>query len=841
MLSLVHSDVCGKMSTKSLGGAEYFVTFIDDKSRMVWVYPIKTKDQVFQKFTEWKALVENATGERVKTLRTDNGGEYTGKKFEQYLIDCGIKHEYTVPKTPEQNGVAERMNRTIVEMARAMLCESKLPRRFWGEAVSTAAYLRNRSPTVAVKGMTPYECLHGEKPEVGHLRVFGCVAYAHIPKDERVKFGSKARKCVFLGYGEAVKAYRLYDMDRGRVIHSRDVIFNEKEVTMQVEPPVQTQKEPMMQVKAPIQAQKEPVMEVKPPTQTQKEPAPVVEEPDVPGYIEDGDPEPCEDEPMAEPAGRPVRERKAPERFGEWVYLSRCSAEPTSVSEALSGPNSDKWTSAMNEEMDSLHEHNVWDYCELPEGRKAIGSKWVFKEKIGSDGTTERYKARLVAQGYSQRQGLDYDETFSPVARAESVRTIMALAAKHNMVVHQMDVKTAFLNGKLEEEVYMRQPEGFIKEGQEHLVCRLKKAIYGLKQASRCWNATLHDGLCDIGFTQSTNDPCVYTSVGPKGLVIIAVHVDDLIIAGETEQSVQSIKSSIGDRYTVKDLGKLEYVLAISVNQHADGIWIGQPGYTKKVLERFNMMDCKPVSTPADSSTKLMKAGEDDELCDRELYQSEVGSLLYLSVWTRPDIAFAVGNAAKFCAEPTKTHWTAVKRIMRYLKGTMDLGLQYVRDCEESCEGYSDADWAGDTNDRKSTSGYIFQTAGAPISWRSRRQNCVALSTAEAEYIALANAAQEAVWLQRLLDDLHDNSEKPMVIHEDNQAAISMSKNQQYHGRAKHIDIKYHYIRELVADKCVVLKYCPTDSMIADILTKGLSKEKFIKIRDLSGMGKCPM
>ena len=290
ILGLVHSDVCGKMSTKSLGGAEYFVTFIDDKSRMVWVYPIKTKDQVFEKFTEWKALVENATGEKLKTLRTDNGGEYTAKVFEQYLVEHGIKHEYTVPKTPEQNGVAERMNRTIVEMARSMLCEAKLPKRFWGEAVSTAVYLRNRSPTVAVKGMTPYQCWSGEKPEVGHLRVFGCVAYAHIPKDERAKFSSKARKCVFLGYGGSVKAYRLYDMDRGKVIHSRDVIFNEQEPAMCETPQVSTQKEAVMQLKPLVSPQKEPVMQVKAPTPSEKEATPVVEEPDGPECTEGGDP-----------------------------------------------------------------------------------------------------------------------------------------------------------------------------------------------------------------------------------------------------------------------------------------------------------------------------------------------------------------------------------------------------------------------------------------------------------------------------------------------------------------------------------------------------------------------
>ena len=373
-LDLLHNDLCGKMNEKSLSGAEYFLSFIDDKTRYVWVYFLKSKDQVFEKFLEWKAMVEKSTGRKLKAIRTDNGGEFTSKEFEAHLMAEGVHHELTIPKNPEQNGVAERMNRTLVKTDRSMLVNANLPHRFWAEALSTATFLRNRSPTKAVHGMTPREAWTGEELRVDGLRVFVCQAFVHIPKDERKKLDSKSRKCILLGYGTTTKGYRLYDPLKKKLFHSRDVIFNEQKC------------------------------EFKEPSQAQKEPQPLV-------YLEYSD-EPSETiEPSVPAVRQSERERRQTGFYGFRCNLSDVK-EPKSVSDALTNQ---EWVDAMKAEIDFLHDNSVWELVQLPEGRKPVGSKWVFKVKTNADGSIERCKACLVAQGYSQKEGLDYDETFSPV------------------------------------------------------------------------------------------------------------------------------------------------------------------------------------------------------------------------------------------------------------------------------------------------------------------------------------------------------------------------------------------------------------------------------------------
>ena len=353
---------------------------------------------------------------------------------------------------------------------------------------------------------------------------------------------------------------------------------------------------------------------------------------------------------------------KPPTHYGEWANLTHGDfEEPETVKEALASVDKSKWQEAMKKELDSLHANEVWDLVELPEHRKTVGSKWVFKVKVSTDGQVERHKARLVAQGYTQRYGFDYDETFCPVVRSESVRTVIALAAHSELKLHQMDVTTAFLNGTLKEEVYMKQPEGFAEKGKEHLVCRLRKSIYGLKQSSRCWNTTLDKHLKAMGLVQSSSDPCIYMSIG-KEEVIVGVHVDDILVAAKSDKRIAEVKKSIADKFEVKDLGELRSFLGVTkTGQGAKTTWIGQPGYTAKILEKYGMRDAKPVSTPVDTGVKLMKASEETPVISQELYQSAVGSLLYLSTWTRPDITYAVNNVARFCARPTKEHWTAVK------------------------------------------------------------------------------------------------------------------------------------------------------------------------------------
>ena len=766
---------------------------------------------------------------KLKTLRTDNGGEYTSNEFNEFLKREGIKHERSVPKTPEQNGVAERLNRTLIETVRAMLSSSRLPHKFWAEALSTAVYLKNRSYTKAVLDMTPHEAWSGSKPNVKHLRVFGCMAYSHIPKDERSKLDSKAKQCILLGYGSTTKGYRLYDIKREQVFHSRDVVFDEMKLGIQKE-------------------QIEPVAENNyfgidlSSNQTDDLEDAVADQNDVPDTIEERE-DNTETEGERETVRRSCRERKRPERkrpdyYGTWIYTADAQRrEPRSVTEAMSSNEREKWSEAMDKEMNSIQSNKVWELVELPEGKKPIGCKWVYKIRKGADGEIDRYKARLVAKGFSQQHGFDYDETFSPVARFESLRLLLALAVQSGLTVHQMDVTTAFLNGTLKEEVYMQQPEGYIEKGKENLVCKLNHSLYGLKQAPRCWNSVLDQKLKEIGFVQTVSDPCIYKAVSEDDF-IIGIYVDDILLAGKSQERMKEVKSILSKMFEVKDLGELNYFLGVKVVQnHKDGtIWIGQPTFTESVLKKSGMDNCKSLTTPVDTGIKLVNGSEDSEYVDKIEYQSIVGSLLYLSMRTRPDITYAVSVAARFCSNPTIQHLTAVKRILRYLRGTTHYGLLYERSDSKELIGYSDADWGGDKNDCKSTSGFVFQIGGTAITWQSKKQTCVALSTAEAEYVALAGAAQEAVWLKHLYQELAHSPDKPVLIKEDNQSAIAISKNPQYHGRVKHIDIKYHFIREQVCNRNVELEYCPTSAMIADMLTKGLGRVQLQKLRELAGI-----
>ena len=811
-LELVHSDVCGKMGQKSLGGAEYFLTLLDDKTHYAWVYPLKTKDQVFECFKEWQAEVENYTGQRVKTLRTDNGGEFTSKSFTAHLKASGIRHELTVPKTLEQNGVAERLNRTLVETTRAMLLDAKLPHKFWAEAISTAAYLRNRSPTSAVEGNTPCQAWYGQRPRVEHLRVFGCAAYVHVPKDERGKLDSKTKKWVLLGYGSVQKGYRVYDHLTRKVFYSRNVKFDERETGR---PPVEEEESPQRPL----------ILDSVDESESDRERG------DEDKSSTGADP-PAADE---HPPRRSTRERSSVDYYGFQKAHLTIHSEPTIFDEATACPEKAKWKEAMANEMKSLKDNKVWDLTALPPGKKAIGCKWVYKVKTNSDGSFERYKARLVARGFDQKFGLDYDETFCPVVRMESLRTLLALSTQRGMELHQVDVHTAFLNGTLQEEVYMKQPTGYERKGEEHLVCRLKKSIYGLKQSPMCWNTVLDAHLKRMGFSQSKSDPCIYVS-GGEDPFYIGVYVDDLILAGNDKAKMKKIKEELSSKVDIKDLGKLSYFLGMSIvqNQEEKKTWIGQPAYTEKLLTKMGMSDCKPVKTPVDPGNRLVKAAEDEEALDQPLYQSVVGSLMYLSTCTRPDIAFAVGVLARFSSKPNRNHWVAAKRVLRYLKGTTNFGLFYSDG--SGVLGYCDADWAGDMDDRKSTSGYVFQIAGGPVSWRSKKQGTVALSTAEAEYVALSSAVQECVWMRRLLAELGNPSGGPTTILEDNQSSIAMARNPQFHGRAKHIDIKHHFVRERVSDGLIELKYCPTNEMVADILMKGLAQQQFSFLREKTGI-----
>eukprot|EP00253_Pinus_taeda_P036216 PITA_36216 len=488
-----------------------------------------------------------------------------------------------------------------------------------------------------------------------------------------------------------------------------------------------------------------------------------------------------------------------------------------------------KWIEAMNEEMNAIERNKTWDLVELPNGKEVIGVKWVYKTKCNAEGKIERHKARLVVKGYKQQYGRDYEETFAPVVKMETMRAVLSTAAQNKWKVYQMDVKSAFLNGVLNEEVYIERPLGYEKKGQEHKVCRLKKALYGLKQAPRAWYSRIDFYLLENEFDKCEGEPTVYIKEKDGKILIVVLYIDDVIFTGNDDYLIKNFKSVMKEEFEMTDMGLLRYFLGIEVDQNENGIFISQARYVNEVLERFNMQEFMAAITPMVMGLKLSKEDSSKDF-DPSLYKSIVGSLMYLTT-TRPDIMFAVSLISRFVERPKEAHWQAAKRILRYVKGTKMLGILYtVSECSDLV-GYTDSDWAGSIDDRKSTSGYVFHMGSGAISWASKKKSIVALSTAEAKYVAATAAACQAVWMRRMLRSLGREQAKATVIFCDNSSAIALSKNSMFHKRTKHIYTRFHYIRELVSNGEIILQHCRTQEQVADILTKPLDQKSFEFLR----------
>ena len=553
-LERVHSDVCGPMSNKFIGGATYMITFTDDYTRCSSVYFMKHKSEALDKFRDYLASVEGERGERVGILHADNGGEYVSRGFKTFLRDNRIKLETTLPYNPEMNGVSERLNRTLMDRARTLIAHADLPKRYWAEAVQTALFITNRLPRKLLSGNTPFQAWYGRKPDMSGMRVFGCMAYVHVPAEKRCKLDNKAVQARFVGYSRGSRGYKLLDEENGKVFHSKDVTFDELRFNRSVEETV----EPVAQSSVTLKFDS---------SQSAVPPAPATQPVGVP--------KPVAASSSGDSNAQPSRVRTATKRYGiDELYLhmhelghvalfAGLTGEPVSMSQALSGPDADEWRKAAEEEYQSLLDHDTWDLVEPPPHRSIVGSKWIFKTKYDGDGQVDRHKCRLVAQGFSQKEGLDYTETFAPVARLGTIRALIALGVHRNMQMHQMDVKTAFLNGKLKEDIFMRQPEGFIEPGKEHLVCHLKRSIYGLKQSPRCWYEELYIHLANLSFKQCQFDPCVFYKWKDGNLIIITVYVDDLILMVDKITDLLDLKADLSERFRMKDLGKLSYCLGL--------------------------------------------------------------------------------------------------------------------------------------------------------------------------------------------------------------------------------------------------------------------------------------
>lgn len=484
----------------------------------------------------------------------------------------------------------------------------------------------------------------------------------------------------------------------------------------------------------------------------------------------------------------------------------------------------------------------------------------VLRNKLNPDGSIQRRKARLVAQGFAQKPGVHFNETFAPVARMGSIRLMISLAARFRMNIHQLDVTTAFLNGYLEEDILVNPPKELIellqilansdkddvirKKANQMLhelntgnkVCKLRKALYGLRQAGRSWYQRLDKVLKECGANATNADPCLYRLGRGENVVLIAVYVDDILIASRNQKEIDRISYYLSQQFTIKNLGEVNRCLGIEFNREGEKITLTQKGYICELLKRFGMSDCNSVSAPFDSNIKLKKEIDKPTPDGQALpYRELVGSLTYLASSTRPDIAFSASYLGQFNNCFDETHWKAAKRVLRYLKGTMNAGLVYGPDSNPLI-GYTDSDWGNCHVDRRSHSGFLFVLSGCPITWDAKKQKTVALSSCEAEYMALAECAKEAIFLQRFLKELGFNDLSNVTIYGDNLGAIKLAENPVFHQRSKHIDIKYHYVRDALRSENLNIKHVSTTDMVADMLTKGLPKRKHLECLEKAGM-----
>jgi hypothetical protein len=721
------------------------------------------------------------------------------------------------------------------------------------------------------------------------MRTFWSDVYAHVPDATRRKLDPKADLCKFLGYSENRKAYILWSLSKKKRIFSRDAKVDESRI-LKIDPvksvvPKKTvsfapSSSVFIPFDEPVPLPVDEVLNANPneaPVIPLEEPVPLDNEDvflDAPDNFLNH--EPADDlvhveeqlgvplaviapeEPAPASLRRSTRIRSVPRPYWDTALASvvqEPKSDPRNFREAQSRSDWPAWKISMDEEMDAQLKCNTWELVPLPAGKNLIDCRWVYKTKLKADGSLDRHKSRLCAKGYTQIHGVDFEETFAPVVKFPSMRVLLSIAASRDMELHQMDVKCAFLNGVLDEEIYMRPPEGY--QVPDNLVCRLKKAIYGLKQSPRVWFKTIDTYLKSLGFNPCPNDLCVYVRWLDNKLAFISLYVDDLIIASDCPHDLANLKRSLNSRFEMKDLGELEYCLNFQIHRDRKRklIHINQEKYTRDLLSCFDMTMCKPVDTPLLPNPYLSNTPNEDFEVSQTEYRKAVGKLVYLMKGTRPDIAAAFCFVSRHVENPQQHHWVAVKRILRYLQGTLTHGLTYGQDSsidftlnseflstidtssEQIVYGFVDSDWGSDPTDRRSLGGYVFKLNGAPVTWHSKKQPTVALSSTEAEYMAATSTIQDSIWLAALLRDLGFPQTRPIPIYEDNQGCISLIKNATDHARTKHIDIKYHFIRERVENKEVKFMWLPSPDNQADILTKGFNPIPFKRLRSFLGLG----
>ncbi|KAJ9565707.1 hypothetical protein OSB04_001673 [Centaurea solstitialis] len=836
-LQLLHMDLFGPVNVQSIAGKKYTLVIVDEYSRYTWVFFLRSKSDAPEEIILFVRKMEKLNNLTVRSIRSDHGTEFKNSTLETFFDQKGISQNFSSVRTPQQNGVAERRNRTLIEAARSMLSEANLATQFWAEAVNTACYTYNKSLIVKRFRRTPYELFRNRKPSIEHLHIFGCVCYILNNKDNLEKFDSKSDDGIFLGYSSISKTYRVFNKRRQTIEETIHVKFDESGPTFPhphdnseinqwadsffhvpdipiVDPSPQDLPDgfeenptPPSHIPIPPLINATPITQVTPepdqPTNSEdfsqttvSEPAPTnllpdpsVNEASASGQVY----QPpalrwTKDHPIDQVLGNPYSGVKTQRQSGNvCLYVNFISEnEPKEIDDALRDP---AWVSAMQEELAEFIRNNVWLLVPRPRKRTIIGSKWIFRNKL--------------------------DEI-----------------AHMNFKVFQIDIKNAFLNGKLNEEVYVAQPLGFVDPKFPDHVYKLNKALYGLKQAPRAWYDTLSTFLLSKGFERGKIDSTLFLKKYPKHILLVQIYVDDIIFGSTNPKLCEKFELLMKTEYKMSMMGEL-YFLGLQIKQSEKGIFINQGKYVLDMLKKFDLTSCTPMKTPMAPPLSLDKDSKGKPV-DVTLYRGMIGSLLYLTA-SRPDIMYSTCLCACYQAEPKESHLTAIKRIFRYLKGTPNLSLWYSKDSGFDLTAYSDSDFAGCKIDRKNTTGGCHLLGGKLVSWTSKKQNSVSTSTAEAEYVAAGICCAQVLWLRNQLQD-YDIQLSKIPIYCDNTSAIAIANNPVLHSKTKHIEVRYHFIRDHVMNGDIELHFVPTEYQLADLFTKPLDITRFNMLISELGM-----
>ena len=733
-------------------------------------------------------------------------------------------------------------------MARCLIIESGIQKYLWTYAVRCSAYIRNRCYNRRLN-LTPYEAFTGMRPNISNMNIFGTVCYAL--NQDKMKLDNRSEKGIFLGYDNKSPAYYVYFQNKQSVRKVRCVKFfqtfecddgviieNSNEESVVPKENVLNENVSVPVVPAVFNNQQGSMDSTEKKDVSRKTTAVIKENPrypernrSKPSYLNQYDLSSASKSVENFPADS--KEYLSDDKLSQVSvdYCYKLEYIPVSYKDAVNCSDSSSWCAAMEEEVSSLLDNNTYDLVVPPPNVNIIKSRWVYAVKCDKN-DAEVFKARFVAKGFSQIKDIDYSETFSPTAKITSIRLLMQIAVNENLEIEQMDVKTAYLNADIDQIVYVQQPEGFQKAGigGENLVCRLNKSLYGLKQSGRNWYHLLHQSLLSQGFVTSFADPCVYSRQNDYIKTIIIIYVDDLLIASNNSHDLKNVKYMLSCNFKMKDLGILSLFLGIQFTFHGSKISMTQQKFLSKLLDRFGMADCKPKLSPCDPSVVKLKEDNEMPLEDQTTYREIVGSLIYVMTSTRPDLCYVVTLLSQFMSRPTQEHLNLAKYVLRYIKHTLTYSLTFTKCDDTQVVGHCDADW-GSSSDRRSISGYCYQisTCGTLISWKSKKQPIVALSSCEAEYVALTYAIQEGIFIKQLYFDMFGYPKVPMMVKTDNQSAIALCKNPVSQQRTKHIDIKYHFIRSQLRSDVFLIDYVPSELNIADLFTKPTSRFKLDK------------